>query len=401
MKLRLEKEMFARAQFSDDGKYVVVCIIASGNHRTLQQLHCYDTETGRQVFRIGDADFKMRLYDFWKIGTNDTLYAASQAMPGGKQLRGFRLTDGKEVSRIAVTGRRSLTDWTPDGKLLLAGTPNGYEIIDAKTGKPACTIDCRGLKRPSSAKFSNDGKRLVVVDQKGLRLFDAVTGEQIAAFAGAVFKDEPQLLSSGDGRIAVAYAIGTFPPKLVVADFENKTVLEGMKKLSVHRVALSPNGKYLAATNQNAATWVWDLTQSSTKPVAVLPAFNSTKFSPDGSILAADGFGCLTLFDTKTWKELPHSASPGSLIRRLRFTNDGKGLVGLGSNGWQFWEDWSKPSFKLIFGRANGHRSERSAISDDLQTVAEGIEPFSVAPAQPEKSEVRLFDRRTTQWRHI
>src|SRR5262249_58301846 len=125
------------------------------------------------------------------------------------------------------------------------------------------------------------------------------------------------------------------------------------------------------------------------------------RVSRGGGTRAVGGSGCMGLYDVASWRLLPQSASPASSIRNVRFTSDGRGLVGLTGDGWHVWEDWTKPGSRAIYSIADGHRSGASFLSEGMQVVAEVFDAGSLGPKSPASSELRVTDRRTGKTRTL
>src|SRR5262249_26891550 len=91
----------------------------------------------------------------------------------------------------------------------------------------------------------------------------------------------------------------------------------------------SPDGNHLAVSGHLKELKVIDA--ASGKLVRQFPIFWTTAlaFSPDGKILAAGHMGGISFWDIETGKRLPGSSNPLFDVRRMRFADGGKRLVGL------------------------------------------------------------------------
>jgi WD40 repeat protein len=113
------------------------------------------------------------------------------------------------ATRLGNVGRVSSVAYSPDGRLLAAGTWDGTLLLwDAATGK--LPRDLRGHKGPiETVAFSADGKRLVSAanGDPGVFLWETATGRLLRRFG-----DEPFLRPafSPDGKYVAAIRRGTF-----------------------------------------------------------------------------------------------------------------------------------------------------------------------------------------------
>lgn len=399
LKLTAERT-YLGCRFSSDGKCLVTGYwVASDRSGGRQEIRCYDVATGREVSRIDG--FPFRQLDEWRIDPRDKVCIYSRIAPGVRELRGFEIPSGKEIAKTVLPSRTDLIDWAPGGDKLLLSRGQTAMLHDAGSLKPLWDEGVE-YRRESISRLSADGKRFVTVTGGRAQVRDAATGKAAGEIELPAFKrwgyGEPEL--SPSGRYCVVRPDqASRDAHFVVLDLDRKRVCLHWKGYRVDRWDVSPDGRFLAACDGNFHVRVWDLTRQPADPVATLSGAYTVRFSPDGAVLAGDAHGCVVLWETKTWKGLPQSAWPASSVEAVRFTRDGKGVVGLTADGWRVWDDWSKAESRLIFGRAEGHRSDRSAISAAGDVVVEVLEPGAIGPGTPATAEVRAFDLRTgRQW---
>ncbi|HJZ93626.1 MAG TPA: WD40 repeat domain-containing protein, partial [Gemmataceae bacterium] len=396
---------FGRVQFTSDGKYFVV---GRRVESPCQEVCCYETRTGRQVFRTGDRAFQVDWGNFWqpldhqwRIGPNDTLFVQGSVGPGLRELRGFELPRGRETVRSRIPAGATLLDWTPDGTHLLLRAGGRFSLREMKAGKANWELDV-GERKDVAGGLTPGGKHIVIRDGSRLRVHDAVTGRTSADVRLPDGTWDPTTgLSIPHDRYGVTNSQSKEGVReYTVIDLDQGRVCLGLPAYAAQTLAISPDGRFLTA-RAGASTSIWDLTLSSADPVAQLPGATAARFSPDGRILALDGSGCIGLYDVASWRLLPQSASPASSIRNVRFTSDGRGLVGLTGDGWHVWEDWTKPGSRAIYSIADGHRSGISLLSEDAQIVAEVLDAGTVGPKSPAGNELRVTDHRTGKTRTL
>ena len=146
---------------------------------------------------------------------------------------------------------------------------------------------------------------------------------------------------------------------------------------SVTKVVFSPNGKILASGSTDGTIRLWDVAthQPIGQPLAHHTDFVwAVAFSPDGKILASGGWDrTIILWDVETQKpitELPNALGNGQ-IGSLAFSPNGKILVSGGTGGITFWNmDTQQP-----IGQQLGDRTGISslvAFSPDGKIIASG-----------------------------
>jgi WD40 repeat protein len=184
---------------------------------------------------------------------------------------------GKEVRQIDVqSGTEALSlAFTPDGKgLACAGAWNDSSFL------PKGGINIQGVQW-----MPHEGHRVL--------LWDAGTGQEVRQFTGLTAK--------------------------------------------LKSVALSPDGRLIAASAGDGRLALWDLASGQERlfilahpghKEAGFAASPAIAFSPGGKTLASAGQdGTVRLWDARTGKELPQYRAPQGGLTSIAFTPDGKSLV--------------------------------------------------------------------------
>jgi eukaryotic-like serine/threonine-protein kinase len=296
--------------------------------------------------------------------------------PDGQRLAGARrgtamiwaVTSGKEVLRVPGMGNYSRVCWSPDGKYIAVGRKG--EIWETETGKSVPPL--LDSFRPSNtgcgaigAAFSPDGKLLAAACYTPqITVWDALThqclknfefGQQGQWAISVVFSPDSRLLAGG----SVHDAPGNMPGWLKVWDLasgKETLVLDGFRG-GVYGIAVSPDGKYLAATVGEpsvrklgwlaGSVWVWDIETG--RRIHRLkghpnPVWN-VAFSPDGKRLASAGGpyskeepgketpGQVKIWDINLGQELATLQDDGEPIYGVAFSPDGRRLAAAGESG--------------------------------------------------------------------
>jgi WD40 repeat protein/predicted Ser/Thr protein kinase len=193
--------------------------------------------------------------------------------------------------------------FSPDGRLIASG---GWDHVirlwDGAGGEPVAVLGAEGSLVPLFAlAFSPDGRRLVSRSEDGqLQIWDTDTGKCLATLSC------PKMADRG----------------------------------SVHSVAVTPDGRRVAAGDGAAVRW-WDLAAARELDRLELPleGVRLLAFGPDGDLLAAAGSGPeIVLAEPDTGRvrvTLRHAAAgqeaaTANVVQALAFSPDGRRLVSAG-----------------------------------------------------------------------
>ena len=305
-----------------DGKVLVVASLDGS-------LRLWDVASGKELRRVRPEQQNLSLFTFSPNGR--TLAAAS--FRGG-----VRLCDpvsGKTRRRLpGLSDGQSALAFSPNGTLLGAGGDR-CEIWEVATGKRLRQLRFGPVH---ALAFSGDGKTLATgTGRKGdpVWLWDVRTGKEIDQLpvAGAV----TSLLFSADGRTLF---VGTDSTVLVLdaASGREKRRL-GRHRFGTH-LALSPDGRVLAAGNWEGNLRLWDAALG--RPLLPLPGHQSwvtaVACAPDGRTVATGGGdGTARLWSLASGRELARFEGSGG-VGPVCFAPDGKLLAAGSERAVHVWE---------------------------------------------------------------
>jgi len=253
----------------------------------------------------------------------------------GAQLDCFR-KDGQEVGSLA---------FSPDGKILASGGRASVLIWDVAAGKLMRTLE-GNYSGVRSLAFSSNGQILGILSNNGLHLCTSAAareprviknppGPEVRTESGEWVLQNPTFSAfafASDGR-TLATTGGSGPRIWDVSTGKVIQILSHENNFLPGCVAVSPDGKTLAAGGYFNQLCLWDLTTGKvTRPRlrGYYASIRSVTFSPDGKLLATGGEdGLVRLWDMVTGKQLETGGKErGSL--RICLSPDGKTLATFG-----------------------------------------------------------------------
>jgi WD40 repeat protein/transcriptional regulator with XRE-family HTH domain len=294
----------------------------------------------------------------------------------------------------AGTGGSVPVAFSPDGKILAVGSPDGARLWDIATGhqigKPLDT----GLPDSdltSSIAFSPDGKALAVAGPDGAWLWNTVSGHQkdesfqLTPVNSVAFSPDGKMLATGGPSGARLWNIVT--GSQVGKPFDTSDQ-------QVNSVAFSPDGKMLATGGPSGAR-LWNIVTGSQvgKPFDTSDQqVNSVAFSPDGKMLATGGLdGMARLWNVIAGQQVsvPLAIGDSDLIDAVAFSPDGKMLATGGTDGMARLLSVAMATFRQLGSPAAGDRSQITWI---------GFSPADKALlSSDENGTVHLWDAATGQ----
>lgn len=293
--------------------------------------------------------------------------------------------------------------FSPDGKLLASADGDGY----VKLWNPATSKQIGGpmAANPNSGgvnsvAFSSETGLLASGEDNGtIQLWDAAAERPVGAtlhINGAVqFSPQASLLTSdADGYVRNTHVVSSgnffvvnptqaFSPEGKVFAVPNSNTVQVQNKErtkiipaasgadnSVGAIALSLNGKLLAASDDNGHVGLWETATGKPTGVSLSADKNgvgSMAFSPDGKILAVGGLdGYISLWNPVTGlpirTRISADASSNNTINEIAFSPDSKVLASASHDGKV--RLWDSESGRLLGTLAPGSPAPGSPAKD-------------------------------------
>ncbi len=304
---------------------------------------------------------------------------------GSDQLRLWDLASGRELGALPVqpTADISTVALSPDGsELAVGGTGGTVRLWNVATQKQVGATISTNAGGVLGLAFSPDGRTLATGDVDGtVRLWDVATDPQVIGgrndtdpVAVVAFSPDGKTLLTADAHgatrmwdIATGRQTSTTPAIYPGAAPDHP----GQETA---QIALSPDGKTLAAINNDTARW-WDVATDGGKAVLVgsrtfAHGLVSVAVSPDGKTLAiGDNYGHVMLWDVPANRQVGTLTVPPRDIYAMAFSENGQLLADV-ENSTRV-HLWNVATRKLIGSFSGGNWFyDAVALSPDGKTIA-------------------------------
>ncbi len=267
---------------SRDGKWVM-----TGDDKAAR---LWDAGTGKEVRRFEGHDGEVAGVAFSPDGWRAATAGADRTvrvwdMASGKELYCFR----------GHRGRVRAVAFSPDGRRVASGGQDRRAVLwEADGGKVVLGVDAHGDLGALTVDVSPDGRQLAVGSSDGaVRLWDVETGKEVRRLAGL------RACFAGNGRVVYASRLKTGTRnvnwvKVWDARTDDERELgrtEGVSGL-VWSLAVSPDGRYVAAGGGDGVVRVWEVQAPGREPETAgrhTGRVSGLAFFPDGRRLASGG----------------------------------------------------------------------------------------------------------------
>jgi WD40 repeat protein len=238
--------------------------------------------------------------------------------------------------------------FTPDGRMLWAGSNDVAFALDAATGKVMASVKHAGKDTEITAAlaFSPDGNTFAAAPYQGKRvveLWSQAGGKPLLTLEVPEEDDGVRCLAfSHDGRLLAA-GTGNGTTRVWHARTGKEAYRLKGPEVWIESVAFAPDGRALAAVgdvnaksedSEDRIIRVWDLTEPAKVGRAYpAPGFSRVTFSPDGKTLAGICFEtCARLIDRATGQDLNNLAGHVGAIFAVAYAPDGKLVASAGKD---------------------------------------------------------------------
>lgn len=257
---------------------------------------------------------------------------ASATWPKEERVRVVSVPSGREIETLEIDVDDSAI--SPDGTRIALAGGAGAVVLDLATRALAFELvpssgndDTYGI---GNVAWSPDGRDLATIGLGGLDLWDADSGELLSYQPQGWGSD---LAWSGDSSLLVSGGPTVRTWRVDALGIERVSTLSvagttdgvGLGGLSV-----SPDGSRVIASGEFGSVTQWDVGVQGDAEWAhleALPWFGSARFLPDGSFVAVDPAGQLTVWDPRSGQPLRTVGPP--LNGEMIFEVSPEGLVAL------------------------------------------------------------------------
>ena len=277
-------------------------------------------------------------------------------------------------------GRVASIDFSPDGHTLVSGDFNNViRTWDVETRTLAGVL--RGhTDGVHSVAFSPDGRSVVSCSQNVAKSWDALPtsdNEILTRFRVVIMA----VVISPDNRTLVT--IDASGGMLTIWDIPSRSLigeLECDSDIPIDKLAISPDGRFLASGGWLNRVRLWDLHQRKEIRAHHYHGGNGVSFSSDGKVLAAVGRGGLRFWSVASGAEINLIPEDTSSIRLAAFSENGTWIAVCDRDGQV--NVWNTDSGSKVASFASERRNVSMGISKDGRYIGVGKRDGSI----------RLFD---------
>jgi WD40 repeat protein len=348
--------------FSPDG-----AVIAGADS---QSIHLWETATGKEIRRL-----PLKIEDISCLCFSPDGQRLAALHQVGIMIEVWDLKQVKRLFQVGVAGRGGGTvlksarmAFSADGKTVYAGNDQTVHGWDSATGKEVFHVrHAKDTERASAVVLSEDQKIFATVFGSLIRIWDRRSGRLLHVCEGKEKRGVSRLALSRDGRLLAATDVNGNEGWVRLWDTRTGKEVRalGGDRTAVGSVAFSPNGKILASATPywwssslgrgKEGIRIWNLANDK-EPAKVFPAtrVGDIEFSPDGKLLG--WISChksIHLLDWTSGKEHVPFASHQGMVSSVAFTPDGK-LAATASDDYtiRLWDPLTGKQQRVLSGHA-------------------------------------------------
>jgi WD40 repeat protein len=288
---------------------------------------------------------------------------------------------------IQSDGNVLVVTFGQDGSLTAVCDDAKLRTWNAKSGALQKTVPL-GKQDKAPGVFSSDGGVLAIAGPDyAIHMRDVRTGEMRKILKASARVDTMAL--SPDGKLLAAGGRGRVIRIFDLATGSLKTSATGGVGEAVS-LSFSPDSRLLAGSNSDTNVRIWNVASGQmVKLIDELPlSIFALAYSPDGRRLAGAGADRVVyVWDTSTWTNVRKLAGQPEMISSMTFSADGTLLATGGASEFTFGRAAEVRVWDLKNGAVRGHRVTSHAVF----SVAFSRDGASVASADGDRV-VRVWD---------
>ena len=235
-------------------------------------------------------------------------------------------------------------DWSPDGKLILSGGGGGSQIIwETLTGEIIHHLPSD--RRIEDCEWSPEGSTIVNGSGTDLWIWDPEAGIPLDRLRGIGGRIKGVAISP-DSTMVASWAAGERSGRIwSIASGEHLFALPHTEELD--RLVWSPDSSALATSTRGELVGIWDaISGEKVIELAHGGIILDLAWSPDGTQLAVGQLSGLTLWDTRSWSQVPLPSYEVDAARHLAWSPEEQQLaIVTSSYDIQIWD----PAQKLLY----------------------------------------------------
>lgn len=245
--------------------------------------------------------------------------------------------------------------WNPEGSLIAKSLQNGtVEVLDANSLQIIQSLHNNSLYPSKVVAWSPDGDYLAVGVKKNIYIWDTTTWQVTLTFQGHTDTINGIAWSTNGTKIASTTFAGR-SPNILVWEVPNGMILTEGGNEDILGIDWQPNGNLLIIPAGGASRLYDSLTGNSLDSFEAYGQALTTKWSPDGSMIASGSTGnIIAVFDADTATEIAKLEGHTDGINEVDWSPNGLQLASASYDGdIRIWDIGTKQTVQIIEGRSS------------------------------------------------